>query len=214
MPLNHGLIRTPELVAASRPQDGRSINEDAHGMGRHPVPHAVLCDGSGAAGRVAARAVKLFLTLLNQAPLADLGQFQTWSHWAHLLDSALLGGPQSTFLALACLGNRVVGTCAGDSRLYLMPREGGPRILTEEAAKDRLGSGRVTPFPIHQQVGSGDVLLLMSDGAWTPLNLARLRAIRSKSLSRHISELPLMILDEAGRSGRADDMTVVVLAIP
>lgn len=214
MPLNPGPSRTPELVAASRPQDGRSTNEDAYGLGRSPVPHAVLCDGSGAASRVAARAVKLFLTLLNQAPLADLGQFQTWSHWAHLLDSALLGGPQSTFLALACLGNRIVGTCVGDSRLYLLPREGEPRVLTEEAAKARLGSGRVAPFPIHQQVGAGDVLLLMSDGAWTPLNLTRLRTLRSKSLSRHISEFPLMLLDEAGRSGRADDMTVVALAIP
>lgn len=209
-----GTHRTPELVAASRPQDGRSTNEDAYGLGRHPVPHAVLCDGSGAAGRVATRAVKLFMTLFSQAPGEDLGHFQTWSHWAHLLDSALLGGPQSTFLALACLEDRVVGTCAGDSRLYLLPQEGEPRILTEEAAKFRLGSGRVAPFPIHQRVGSGDVLLLMSDGAWTPLNLARLRALRSKSLSRHISELPLMLLDEAGRSGRADDMTVVALAIP
>ncbi|BDU68726.1 hypothetical protein GETHOR_08270 [Geothrix oryzae] len=204
----------PLTTGPSRPQDGRSTNEDAYSLGRSPVPHALLCDGPGAASRAAARAVKLFLTLFNQAPMTDLGQFQTWIHWAHLPDSALLGGPQSTFLALACLGSRVLGACAGDSRLYLLPREGGPRILTEGAAKDRLGSGRVTPFPIHQQVGSGDVLLLMSDGAWTPLNLARLRAIRSKSPSRHISEFPLMLLDEAGRSGRADDMTVVALAIP
>jgi len=213
MSISPGAHPEVDLVAASRPQDGQGVNEDAYGVGRHPVPHAVLCDGSGAAQRVASRAVKLFQTLLGQAPEEGLGNFHTWNHWAHPLDSALLGGPQSTFLAMAILGNRVVGTCAGDSRLYLLPREGGPRILTEEAAKWRLGSGRVAPFPIHQQVESGDTLLLMSDGAWTPLSLARLHALRLHALSRHASEFPLILLDEASRAGRADDMTVVALGV-
>ena len=41
------------------------------------------------------------------------------------MHSALLGGTPSTFLAVAVLPDRVVGACAGDSRLYLLSFEGG-----------------------------------------------------------------------------------------
>jgi hypothetical protein len=213
--MNNGGRRAPavEIVAASRTQDGGSANEDAYGAGRNPVPHAVLCDGSGAADQVGRRAVGLFMTLAAESSPEEFGRFQTWENWARILDSSLLGGPQSTFLAVAALGESMVGTCVGDSRLYLFPREGEIRILTEEAVKFRLGSGRVTPHPIHQRVSSGDTLLLMSDGAWTPLNLARMRSLRTRFHGRHVSDIPSLILDEAGRSGRADDMTVVALRV-
>lgn len=203
-----------EIVAASRPQDGRGVNEDAQGAGRSPVPHAVLCDGSGAAGQVARRAVRQFLAMAAEATQEEFRSFPTWENWARLLDSSLLGGPQSTFLAVGILGESAVGTCVGDSRLYLFPREGEVRILTEDAAKFRLGSGRIVPHPIHLRVSSGDTLLLMSDGAWTPLNLARMKALRTRFHGRHVSDIPSLVLDEAGKSGRADDMTVVTLRIP
>ena len=213
MSMDGRLVPSLEIVAASRPQDGRTINEDAFGVGRAPFPHAVLCDGSGAAGQVAKRAVGLFLTLAAESSPEDLVRFQTWDNWARLLDSSLLGGPQSTFLAVAAIGESVVGTCVGDSRLYLFPREGEIRILTDDAQKHRLGSGRVCPHPIHQPVAFGDTLLLMSDGAWTPLNLARMNKLRTHFHTRHVSDIPSLILDEAGRSGRADDMTVVALRV-
>jgi len=106
-----------------------------------------------------------------------------------------------------------VGACAGDSRLYYLPAEGEVQILTEEASKYRLGSGKVVPYALHHRVHPGDVLLLMSDGAWTPLNLKKLGVLRAKALGRHFSEFPEIILDEAGKAGRADDMTVVAVKV-
>jgi hypothetical protein len=202
-----------ELFAGSRPQDGRTSNEDAYLIGRGQIPYAALCDGSGAAGQVAKRALKVFEGLVAEASVEDFERFTSWRDWTRLLDSALLGGPQSTFLAISALEDRIMGVCAGDSRLYLLPLEGEVQILTEEAPKFRLGSGKVVPFPIHQRVKSGDILLLMSDGAWTPLGLPVLRRLRGRASTQHFSEFPAILLDEAGRSGRADDMTVVAMRV-
>ena len=200
-----------EIYASSRPQDGGTINQDAFLIGRGERPYAALADGSGNAQQVARRALGVFERLIAEAEADQVALFSTWENWVRLLDSALLGGPQSTFLAMAALEGRVVGACAGDSRLYLLTEEGEVRILTEEAPKARLGSGQVAPLAIHQRVRPGEVLLLMSDGAWTPLSLPKLQALRAKALHRHPSELPALILDEAGKHGRADDMTAVVV---
>lgn len=208
-----GLKGSMEIFAGSRPQDGRTSNEDAYLIGRGEVPYAALCDGSGAAGQVAKRALKVFEGLVAEGSKDALERFATWRNWAHLLDSALLGGAQSTFLAIAALEDRIMGVCAGDSRLYHLPFEGEAQILTEEAPKFRLGSGKVVPFPIHQGIRPGDVLLLMSDGAWTPLGLPVLRRLRAKASTQHFSEFPAILLDEAGKFGRADDMTVVAMRI-
>jgi len=202
-----------EVFACSRPQDGRTVNEDAHLIGRRPVPYAVICDGSGAAGQIARRALKLFETLITQASLLDIEQFQTWANWTRLLDSALLGSAQSTFLAVAMLDGRILGASAGDSRIYHLPLEGEIQILNEAGPKFRLGSGKARPFAIHTRVIQGDILLLMSDGAWTPLNLATLRRLQFKGSSQHFSEFPPVLLDEAGKHGRADDMTVVAIRV-
>jgi len=202
-----------EIYGNSRTQDGRTSNEDAFLIGRGAIPYAALCDGSGNAGQAAKRALKILGGLASQASPEEFGVFPTWVNWTRLMDSALLGGSQSTLLAIAIMHDRVVGVCAGDSRLYHLPFGGEIQILTEEASKFRLGSGEVVPFPIHQRINRGDILLLMSDGAWTPLNLPKLRNLWSRSLSLHFSEFPAIILDEAGRSGRADDMTVVALKV-
>ena len=200
-----------EIYANSRPQDGRSANEDAYLIGRGPIAFAALCDGSGAAGQVAKRALKTFENQIGQAMLEEVGRFPTWANWTRLLDSSLLGGAQSTFVAVALLNGRIVGVCAGDSRLYHLPLEGEIQILTEEASKFRLGSGKVDPTPIHRPIKHGDMLLLMSDGAWTPLNLSTLKRLQGRAASMHFSEFPALLLDEAGKHGRADDMTVVAI---
>jgi hypothetical protein len=51
----------------------------------------------------------------------------------------------------------------------------------------------------------------MSDGAWTPLSISHLKKVINKTLFSHLSELPPAILDEAGKNGKGDDMTVVVM---
>ena len=85
------------------------------------------------------------------------------------------------------------------------------RYSLKNPPKFRLGSGKVVPFPIHQRINEGDILLLMSDGAWTPLNLSKFIRLWGRSLTLHFPEFPALILNEAGRSGRADDMTVVAM---
>jgi hypothetical protein len=109
--------------------------------------------------------------LIKEADEGSVGLFPTWVRWARTLDSALLGGAQSTLVAVAILAGRIAGTCVGDSRAYLWNRNGKLRILSEGAAKFRLGSRRVDPFPIHVPLARGDFVLLMTDGAWTPLSL-------------------------------------------
>lgn len=200
-----------EIYAASRPQDGRSWNEDAFLIGRGEIPFAALCDGSGNAQGVAKRALGIFKKLISEATPEAVSQFITWSTWAKILDSALLGGPQSTFVAVAVIGQRVVGCCAGDSRLYRILVDGTIHILTEEAPKFRLGSGQVQPLPVHCPFMPGESLFLMSDGAWTPLGLPSIQRVLAKSATLHFSEVPSVLLEEAGRKGCADDMTVIAM---
>jgi len=200
-----------EIYAATKRQDGRSTNEDAYVLGRGEVPYAALCDGSGNAQGVAKRALAIFQRLMTEASLDEVSQFATWSNWTQLLDSALLGGPQSTFVAVSVLGNRAFGACVGDSRLYRLVPEGDIEIVTEEASKYRLGSGKAAALPIHLPLKAGEVLLLASDGAWTPLRLPSIQKVWGRSASHHFSEFPTLLLEEAGKNGCADDMTVIAI---
>ena len=118
-----------------------------------------------------------------------------------------------TFLAVAVVGDRVVGSCVGDSRLYRLTLDGGIEIVTEVASKHRLGSGQVEPWPIHLPLIPGEVLLLASDGAWTPLGLPTLRRVWAGASTLHFSEFPALLLDEGGKKGCADDMTVIAMKL-
>ncbi|OGP70362.1 MAG: hypothetical protein A2W09_03865 [Deltaproteobacteria bacterium RBG_16_50_11] len=200
-----------EIYATSRPQDGGKANEDAFFIHRGTIPFAALCDGAGKAEQSAKRALSFFEKLFKEAKRDDIDRFPTWVRWVKLLDSSLLGGNQSTFIAIAVLEDRYVGTCVGDSRVYLRDRDGQIHIITENAVTYRLGSGKVDPFPIYLPCNRGDLLLLMSGGAWTPLNINSLKKLINKSLFGHLSELPPAILDEAGKDGKGDDMTVIAM---
>jgi len=202
-----------ECHAATRPQQDKTANEDAFLIGRGERPFAALCDGAGNAERAAKRVLALFEKLLGEATPEQIAEAETWTKWVKLLDSSLLGGAQSTFLAVAIVVSEAVGVCVGDSRLYLINREGQCRIITEGASKPRLGSGLTQPFIIRVTLGAGDILLLLSDGAWTPLNLYLLQRTVMGAAIRHFSEVPSAILDTAGRAGRADDMTALALRL-
>jgi serine/threonine protein phosphatase PrpC len=202
-----------ECYGASRTQQGRSINEDAFLIGREGVPFAALCDGAGNALQAAKRVLTLFENLLRNARPDQLSDAATWQSWVRLLDSSLLGGTQSTFVGIAVVESVATGACAGDSRAYLVSREGECRILTEGASKFRLGSGQASAFPICQTLAPGDFLLLLSDGAWTPLSPYLLKKAALSVIGRHFSEVPQAILDAAGRTGRADDMTAVAVRV-
>lgn len=202
-----------ECAAASRPQDGRSQNEDAFLIGRGAVQFAALCDGAGNAERAAKRALGLFEKLIAEATPEQVAAAATWAGWVKLLDSALLGGGQSTFIAVALITGQMVGACAGDSRVYRFTRDGACLILTESAPKFRLGSGHAQPFTFAEPARRGDLYLLLSDGAWTPLGLYGLRKAVAAAATRHPSELPGAILDAASKAGRADDMTAIAVRV-
>jgi serine/threonine protein phosphatase PrpC len=124
-----------ECYGGSLPQEGRSVNEDAYLIGHGDVPFAALCDGAGNAQQAAKKVLKLFEKLFRYANPEQLSIPATWTNWVRLLDSSLLGGAQSTFLAITVLDGQAIGACAGDSRAYLLTRDGDCRILTDGASK-------------------------------------------------------------------------------
>jgi serine/threonine protein phosphatase PrpC len=202
-----------ECYGATRPQQGRSQNEDAFLIRTGDRPLAALADGAGNAERAAKRALTMFEKLFNEATLEQITDVETWVQWIKLLDSSLLGSAQSTFVAVTIAANEVIGTCAGDSRLYHLNREGQCRIVSEGASKQRLGSGQAQPYPIRLTLGAADTLLLLSDGAWTPLTPYALQRVAVSAAVRHFSEVPAAILDAAGKTGRADDMSALALRL-
>jgi len=204
-----------ECFGQSRPQEGRqqTLNQDAFVIGRQPVPWMALCDGAGNAQSVARRALGLLEMRLQETPLGHLLRDDTWLRFAKGLDSALLRGPEATLVAAAVIGDQVIGVAAGDSRAYLTPFEGAVRLLSGSAAKARLGSGETAPAVFRDTLAVRDVLLLVSDGAWTPLGTAGLeRAVRGMA-TKAFADLSSAVLDEASRRGRADDMTAVALRL-
>lgn len=204
-----------ECVGQSRPQDGRhqTLNQDAFVIGRGTVAWMALCDGAGNAQSAAKRALGLLEARIKEVSSDQLLADATWFRWVKGLDSALLGGPEATLVAAAVVCEQVVGVCAGDSRAYLLTFDGPLRLLTDAGSKARLDSGETEPSIFRATLAPRDVLLLVSDGAWTPLGSAGIeRAVRS-TLMRPFADLPSAVLDAASRRGRADDMTAVALRL-
>ena len=110
-----------ETYGETRPQEGRqqTQNQDAFAIGHEPVPYVALCDGAGNAQAVASRALALLVALLKEATFGQLLKDETWRRWGKSLDSALIGGPQTTLVAAAILGDQAIGVGAGrQSRLH------------------------------------------------------------------------------------------------
>ena len=134
-----------ECYAASRPQEGRSGNEDAFLIGRGAIQCVVLCDGAGNAQRAAKRVLTLFEKLFQDSTPEQIADPHVWDGWIKLLDSALLDGTQSTFVGVAFIDGIAIGACAGDSRAYLLDREGACRILTEGRIRNASAAARQRP---------------------------------------------------------------------
>ena len=201
-----------ECYGASRPQQGHPANEDAFWIGREPFPVVVVCDGAGNAQQSAQRAITFFQKLWASGTPDQIRAADTWRKWIHLLDSHLMGMSQSTFIGMAVMEDCFVGAYAGDSRAYLSTSDGKLQILTDSTMKRRLGSGQAKPAFLRGNLQALDLLVLMTDGAWGPLgSLSMTQRAIVKGIGRHLSDVPLSILDTASRGGRADDMTAVVL---
>jgi hypothetical protein len=205
-----------ECFGASRAQAGRAVSEDTYVIDREPVTYAAVFDGEGKAEQAARRVARFFKSLIRDQP-AMIGDLAVWAAWVRLMDSHLAGGPQSTFAGAAVpdLGApRVVGAYAGNSRIYLVG-EAGVKIVSEENSKAPLGTGDALARPFSLELGPKDILLFMSDGAWSPFGrVSQVRKVVMAAALRHLSEVPEALLDAATpRGGPADDMTVVALRI-
>jgi len=202
-----------EGYGSTRLQDGKKLNEDAFLIGRGAIPFAAVCDGAGNAEQSAKKVLRLFQQLFNNATLGKVLTPETWAGWIKALDSSILGVAESTFIGVSVIGRQVIGAYVGDSRAYLIKNEGECRLFTTAPSKFRLGSGKTEPVAINLTIEPQDILLLLSDGAWTPLNNYLLtKAVRSAE-RQHFSEVPVAVLDAAARTGRPDDMTAVALRI-
>lgn len=199
-----------ECYGASRSRDGGTSNEDAYWISREDGRIAALCDGAGHAQLCGGRTVRTFGELVQSGTL-EIDRFPAWARWLKSMDASMAGGAQTTFVGVAATGGRVVGACSGDSRAYLI-NEHGCRILTEGGGR-RLGSGEAEPRPIHERLAARDIVLLMSDGAWTPLQPTAIQRVVMGLTMRHLSDVPPALLDLAGAKGRADDMTVVAMRV-
>lgn len=199
-----------ECYGASRAKDGGAANEDAYWISRQDGRIAALCDGAGQAQLCGGRTIRLFGESAQTGTL-ELERFPSWSRWLKSMDASMAGGAQTTFVGIAAVEGRLVGAYAGDSRAYLV-NEHGCRILTEEPCR-RLGSGEAAPQPIHERLTARDVVLLMSDGAWTPLQPPAILRVVMGLTTRHLFDVPPALLDLAGAKGRIDDMTVVAMRV-
>lgn len=202
-----------ECYGQSAPQDGRTRNEDAFVILRGPVLVAAVCDGAGNAEQAAKRSLRLFSQFARAAAPDQFLRAETWVRWIRQLDLALLGGVESTFIGVSVVENELVGAAAGDSRVYWLGAETEVRILNAGARSSRLGSGEVAPLTIRCVLKPRDIVLLMSDGAWSPLSPYLLQRAVRRVTGQHFSEVPGAVLQAAGRTGHWDDMTVVALRV-
>lgn len=204
-----------ECYGATLPEDSRqhSGNQDAFVIVRSPVVTAVVCDGAGAAQLAARRVTGLLALWLAETTLGQMLAQDPWPRWVRLADAALLGGSQSTVAAVSIVGSEARGVMAGDSRIYLLPEDGGCRLLAEPTSKARLGSGEARPSLVRHAMGRHDILLILTDGAWTPLGPVRLERAARKAALGHFSDVPAAVLEAAGQQGRADDMTAVAMRL-
>ena len=198
-----------EIFGLSKTQEGRKSNEDAFLIIRGEVPVIVVCDGAGNAEQSARKILRSFQSLIQRATADDYMVFQNWKTWVKFLDANIMGGHQSTFTALAVFENKIVGVNVGDNRVYRYDSDGTVSIITQGSGKKRLGSGEVEPYPIHAAIQNKEIISVMTDGAWGPLSIQKISSLYRKRLSVHMADLPEQFLEEAGRHGRCDDMTIV-----
>ncbi len=195
----------PEIYGTSRPQS--KVNEDAYAIYRQGEIHiALLADGAGQAGHIAKKVLSDFLDLLRSATLEALQSFPTWASWIGTIDNNMLGGETCTLTGLAMIDGRVLGVNVGDNRVYRIDLNGNVSILSQ-GSKERLGSGNVLPSPLFCQVQHGEVIVLMTDGAWSPLSLYKIARVYQRRLLFPREQLAGLFIDAVGKLH--DDATVI-----
>lgn len=201
------------IAGQSRASDDAGPNQDHFTIVRTgSFQVGAVFDGAGKAAGVAKRAASLLERHVSVMSLGAGLRDEAWASVVRQLDLALGGGgPETTIVGAAVLGDEAVVFTAGDSRAYLVPFDGPTRMVTEDASKARLGSGEARPVVHRVKLAHRDTLALLSDGVWAPLGIPGIeRAVRSVVL-KDVTDVCEAILDAAGRRGRMDDQTCVVI---
>lgn len=125
--------------------------------------------------------------------------------------TAVSGNGDTTGIVFATDGVRFWGGFAGDSQIVHFSGETETEITSRQFAKPRFGSGAF-PGPFESMVGSGDVILIGSDGLWDFTYGDSVKDIvrSSRDASEITSRLPALIRSENGGI-LPDDFSCVAL---
>lgn len=201
-----------------------------------PAPHeesfgciAAIADGvsAGGQGRMAAQTsvMSLVQDFFSAPPTWDttvvldriIGAQNAWLA-AH--NRRHVGAAMSTLTALALRGHTWTVAHVGDTRAYLV-RAGECRQLTQDHCIDHpdlrsqltraMGQDDAVRVDYLQgELQLGDTFLLLSDGAWGKLPVARLRALAQAESAQAASEA---IVAAALAAGAGDNVTALVLRV-
>jgi serine/threonine protein phosphatase PrpC len=149
---------------------------------------------------------------MSNVTLGGVLRDSTWCSIVRSIDRVLAGGPQTTIVACALVGDHLIGVVAGDSRIYHVALDGVTLQLAASASKVRAGSGDVAPLTFHWTVCPKDTIVLCSDGLWTAIGRTGIDSVVRSWTTKPAADLPTALLD-AVRGAPADDCTVVTMRI-
>jgi tetratricopeptide (TPR) repeat protein len=205
--------RLPDVFTATRPGSPRRSSCDAFLVLREPALVVGVADGAGDAPTSARRALAQFQRMLAETQSRGRCSPEVWAGFIPVLDAHGQGEPETTFLAGGIFGCEVIGVWAGDSRAYVVPVQGPIELLTTGTGKARLGSGQARAGTFSRTMHPGDLLLLMTDGAWTPFdNMKTLEALVRGHPATQRPSLAEAIVAAAEKAGHTDDKTVVIVS--
>ncbi len=202
---------------ASQPRDGNSISGDTCRWfkGEDGILRVILCDGMGC-GKGAARESKLVIRLLERLLQADLepeSALRTICGAMGLRSEA--GGGYSTIDLLT------IDLFSCQSTLYKLGA--APSYLCRDGQVHRISGGALpagatgasqAPAVTHLPLGSGDTVLLISDGTCDGLDDDWLRKALLNGGNLDSRSLALALLNLSSKQGGSrDDRTAVVLRI-
>ncbi len=242
-----------ELYGATDIGKVRDTNQDSYAIIRFDEQHAALivCDGMGGAngGNIASQtAVEVIGSHLKEAFDPAFSDMQI----EKLLDTAIhkaniavfdkaqsdqtLAGMGTTVVTVILCKDRAYIAHAGDSRAYLLPKDGGLKQLTKDHSivQQMLESGQITQreaehhpkrnvitralgvgeaLKIDMQqsaVQSGEKFMLCSDGLTNFVPALQMQAVLSENSPKEAcSQLVAM----ANENGGGDNITVVIAAL-
>ena len=212
----------------------------ADGMGGHM--HGEIASGISVRAMANYIIRKLYLPLINSSNIAmdttvqEIMQQGVFEAHRSILKEAIGGG--TTLTAALIMGNQLSLTHVGDSRAYLIHKDGSMEVITQDhtLVKRLEELGQITPeeAAIHPQrnvlyraLGQGEpfepdfgifpipasgYLLLCSDGLWGVISDKEIHHIVTHSPTPH--QACQRLIDSSNAAGGPDNITVILVRMP